>query len=184
VRWRSFQLASALFWSVEWFAAPGFYSSLRAMFSVRDGARFHISSADPELSAELNREFSLCSRVLFRDGENININSIGFWARKALALLTCDSSYTESSGSTGQIPHSLTGAPCRTSHHPFNSLGTLIHQKARRSAQWQMEESGEAVGSYSEVSECSVLVPRLRPRNKDSACVVAGASRRRWHLPN
>ncbi|OAP55568.1 hypothetical protein AYL99_10541 [Fonsecaea erecta] len=67
---------------------------LNAILTVRHGARFHLSDysamfKDPGVLDEFIDKYSLCGRILFRDGNYTNINWVGFWVTFAVLGFIC-----------------------------------------------------------------------------------------------
>jgi hypothetical protein len=62
---------------------------LGAIFQIQDTALYSVRKIDSSFSDKYIREWSLCGRILFRDGDYININWIGFWATVGSLTLLC-----------------------------------------------------------------------------------------------
>ncbi|KAH0827694.1 hypothetical protein AYO21_08865 [Fonsecaea monophora] len=67
---------------------------LSAILTVRHGARFHLNEYsiffdNPKVLEGFLKRWSLCGRILFRDGNYTNINWIGFWAAMTLFGFIC-----------------------------------------------------------------------------------------------
>ena len=75
-------------WAVEvetWFMK----AFLSGIFSIQDGALYTIQDLDPAFSSDYIREWKLCGRILFHNGDFTNINWIGFWITTASLTLIC-----------------------------------------------------------------------------------------------
>jgi len=57
---------------------------LGAIFLVQDATFWNFKDFEPGFSEKYIREWSLCGRVLLRDGDYTNVNWIGFWAQQLL----------------------------------------------------------------------------------------------------
>jgi hypothetical protein len=64
-------------------------SLLGGIFRVQDASFWTFQDFDPKFSEKYIHDWSLCGRVLLRDGDYTNINWIGFWVTTAALTLIC-----------------------------------------------------------------------------------------------
>jgi hypothetical protein len=64
-------------------------SLLGGIFRVQDASFWTFQDFDSKFSEKYVRDWSLCGRVLLRDGDHTNINWIGFWVTTAALTLIC-----------------------------------------------------------------------------------------------
>src|SRR5271156_1823856 len=62
---------------------------LDAIIGFQNCAWVNLHDINPVFSSKYIRDWSLCGRILFRDGDHININWIGFWASVESLTLIC-----------------------------------------------------------------------------------------------
>jgi hypothetical protein len=66
---------------------------LEAFITIQNGALSNVKPYKPGIDMDFEREFSLCARILFREGAYTNINWIGLWATTATLIVICTMSY-------------------------------------------------------------------------------------------